>query len=1120
MTTPTSTGKSPNNVAKSRDDGKCALGGCSLMKAKIQLIPLRYGLVERLDPSSALAMPYKTTSRPLGIRLIRDGWLYVIVDKKPQAVMHEYRIQNGIVTQLLWEKGEITANKRESNVGEAVLVFPRLSKLYVNYSEVQWTAAKCAQVIKHKSEREYFMQAVDLTKTDPEKGAANLLTPSQAQKWIAEVAEQPSKERAVTGAKPEESQDYLWEQATHFKKTQLGALKKQVKAENERDHLYLVLQDDLGVLRDLAEHQDLVTGWISDWSDAEANQKKYVFGCYIESLYRVTGDSILKAAQGDPRFAELKDETTEEQRQSIVDYVNIKNQTHYSGAGTQRGAVAASKLRMRTSLGALYAKYEDLIDSIDDNADDALDGAKMGQDGINDLINRPAMEAFLKQQRTQLSRWNRRLDLITDDRVKLASEKRFHRSAWYFDSKLSNQIETSLATEYACLKDICRTDKATDAIAELIEKQPGFTVPTFFTLSLTDQKDFYAKMSSIVKTVRDIPLSTGDYKGIKDLSVEFKKLLNQDLPAAMNLSEDGITFDQTRSTVYEPAKQLRLANALEEAMQSVRSGQPIDPAKVLRHIPGAAWIDVLRTFGKEGMTLEFASAEQARAYKADSEKAGEIRKKMASLKNEIRQMLANERKGKAPKGSHRALIAQRKSIQQMLPPLEASIASAMRLVGEGPSKVGLKIKGLTSAQEVEFHRMAEDYRLNRPDKLKGLGKDIFKSAGGDIFASAVMVVQIMSFLTVQSEFSRKKDADFSDKLAVTNSFFSMLGGIFAAAQGISITTLTAAQRNYSSAAGKIKLAARFGRLTGGFGLAAYGFGASAAATSLYGEKGSVVKWTEALRSGDGGKLAGASMTLVGDSGQLAVNGWATVRTGQYMYEAASKVSEARAVAWATAGGRVLSVAARANLIGLGLTILQLGGEWIYNHYNKSELDKWLQQGAWGKKSLQRPLEEDRLQLADITAAPQVGLKNINGQPMAVISIPGITTSELDHVSFELEAYWLNNSPHYNWEPWTEPMAYQLNLLSTPDASLKMGLEIFQHEANAMHGLAIKLRYHPLAGNSAIREKYFQTMTLNAGKEKTIPSIPALRVRNASAPSLLVTTDLLNVPGSTQRLGKI
>ncbi|WP_236721960.1 toxin VasX [Pseudomonas frederiksbergensis] len=728
MTTPTSAGKNPNNVAKSRDDGKCAMGGCPLMKAKIQLIPLRYGLVERLDPSSALAMPYQLTSRPLGVRLIRDGWLYVIVDKKPQAVMHEYRVQNGIVTQLLWEKGEITANKRESNVGDAALIFPRLSKLYVNYSEVQWTAAKCAQVIKHKSEREYFMQAVDLTKADPEKGAANLLTPSQAEKWIAEVAEQPSKGPAVTGAKPEESKDYLWEQTPHFKKTQLGELKKQVKAECEHDHLYLVVQDDLGVLRDLAEHQDLVTGWISDWSDAEANQKKYVFGCYIESLYTVTGDTILNAAKGDPRFAKLKDETSDEQRQTIVDYVNVKNQSQYSGAGTHSGAIAASKMRMRTSLGPLYSRYDDLIETIEDNADDALNGAKMGQDGINDLIDRPAMEAFLKQQRAQLSRWNKRLDLITDDRVKLVGEERFHRSAWYFDPDFSNQLEGSLATEYACLKDICRTDKATEAIAELIEKQPGFTVPTFFTLSLTDQKDLHAKITSTIKSLRDTYMVKNDYQGAQTLSGKFGNQLGQNLAAAMHLSESGITFDQLRNTAYEPAKQLRLAGAMDEAMQALRSGQAIDPAKLLRRIPGSAWLDVLRAFGKGGITLEFASAGQIDTFKADMAKLTDLRQQMTSLKNQIRQTLAKERKGKAAKGSHKTLVTHRKTLQQTVTPLEGRVAQAMSPVGEGPGKAAFKIKGLNNTQVLEFQRMADDYRLKRP--FKGVSRAVFTSAGG------------------------------------------------------------------------------------------------------------------------------------------------------------------------------------------------------------------------------------------------------------------------------------------------------------------------------------------------------------------------------------------------------
>ncbi|MDX9678360.1 hypothetical protein QMK45_20850 [Pseudomonas zeae] len=143
MTTPTSAAKNPNNAAKSRDDGKCALGGCSLMKAKIQLIPLRYGIVERLDPSSALAMPYKLESRPLGIRLIRDGWLYVITEKKPEAVLHEYRVQNGIVTQLLWEKGEITANRRGSQDGRSHTDFSTLKQ---TLCELFRSAVDCSQM--------------------------------------------------------------------------------------------------------------------------------------------------------------------------------------------------------------------------------------------------------------------------------------------------------------------------------------------------------------------------------------------------------------------------------------------------------------------------------------------------------------------------------------------------------------------------------------------------------------------------------------------------------------------------------------------------------------------------------------------------------------------------------------------------------------------------------------------------------------------------------------------------------------------------------------------------------------------------------------------------------------
>lgn len=891
-----------------------------------------------------------------------------------------------------------------------------------------------------------------------------------------------------------------------FKLTQLGTLKKQVKAENERDHLYLVVQDDLGVLRDLAEHQDLVTGWISDWSDDEANQKKYVLGSYIQSLYTVTGETILNTAQGDPRFATLRDETDKEQRQSIVDYINLKNQTQYSGAGTHRGAIAATQLRMRTSLQALYSKYEDLIETIEGNADDALNGAKMGQEGINDLIDRPAMEAFIEQQQDHLRRWNRRLDLITDDRIKLVSEERFHRSAWYFDPESDDQLNTSLATEYACIKDICRTDDATEKLADLIEKQPGFSVPTFFTLSLADQKALNAKIMASVKSLRDTLMVKNDYAGAQELSGKFGNLLTQNLGAAMHLNENGMVLGQLRDTAYEPAKQLRLAAALDNAMQTLRSGQPLDPAKVLRDIPGSAWINVLRAFSTKGITLEFSSASQIDAFNRDIEKLVNLRQQMTSLKNQIKETLARERKGYATKGGYKPLVARRKAIQQMIGPLEGNVALAMSPVGDGPRKSAFIIKGLNNAQLIEFERMADDYRLARP--FKGVNSAIFISAGGDLFASAAAVLQIVNFATVAREYYSKESADSSDNLAFFNALFSMAGGTFSAAQGIAITGLSIAIGNYASVAGKIKMAAKLGRISGALSPLTYFFSAFAAGTSLVGENGSASRWTEALRSGNSAKLAGASMALTGDSGQLVVNGWALARSAQYTYGAMTTVGQARALAWVTAGAKLLSIFARANLIGLVVTGIQLGGEWLYNHNNKTQLDNWLLQGPWGKQNKNRSLAEERLLLADITSSPKVALEQINSKPMAVLRFPGITALELNDVNFGLSAYWLQNHQRNDWEPWSEPLLYQLSLLSAPDAPLQLGLEIFQNESNAQHGLALVLRYHAVPGNTAVREKRFETTTLNVQDGKLLSEVTVLKTRTNDAPWLLVSSDVL------------
>lgn len=1095
----------PNHADKARSDAKSPVGACPLMKNKVQLLPLRYGLVERLDPFAELSLPYRLKSRPLGIRLIRDGWLYVIVGKRPKAILQEYRIAGGVITRLLWNKAEVTADKREASVGEAQLIFSRDEPLHVAYSEVQWTAAKCAQVLGNVKERNHFMQAVDLGRVDCEKGAPDLLTTGQASRWLAEAAEKPAAMSAGEGMKPEETQDYAWEQVPLYRRIQLGLLKKNLNPQYENDHLYLVLRDDIGVLRDLATHQDLAAGWIIDWSSAEAIQKKYVIGCYIESLYRLNEQHVLSAAKQDPRFAKLEEEIDPDQRQSISDYINVKHQTQWQGPGTHSGAVAAARMRMRRSLGApLYARYEDFIESLDENAEDALEGAKLGQRGIDDLIDRPGMEVFLKHQRARLARWNERLDLITEDRVALVAAERFHRAAWYFDPRSSAQVEAALATEYACLKDICRTDKATDALAALLDKYPPLSVPGFYTLSHSDQIDMQAKLSSLIKGIRDTAMAGNDYSGANELSLQFKGLVEQRLPFIFNLSDAAITLDQVRSTAYEPAKQLRLAAAMDGAMQSLRDAAPLDPRSVLRALPGAAWLDVLRAFCRGGITLEFASASQIRTFESDIAQLTELRSKLTALKHKIRQTLAFERRGRVPHGSHRNLVAERKALTASMLPLESRIATALSPVGEGPSKAGVKIKGLNSGQVAEFQRMAEDFRLKRP--FKGLNSAVFSSAGADIFASAVAVWQICNFLTVSAEIGRKTERHSTDTSSFLNALFSMVAGVTAAAQGIAVTSLSVAVNNYASVAGKITIASRLGKLTASFGMPAYLFSMLAASTSL---KSNIDKFNEGMRRGDAGMLAGAGMASVGDAGQVGISSWALRRSGGIVIGVLKDSQQARAAAWAIAGGRLVSIAARANLIGLALTGLQLGGEWIYNRNNLTRLDEWLQQGPWGVRDAQRPLAAEHLRLATITAAPSAGLQPNKAAGLFLLQVPGVITADLDDSGISLAAYWLSDHQRNDWQAWTEPLLYQFKLISNLHEPLLLGLEIYPHEANAQHGLAIELRYPPLAGSNEIQIKHFESLTLNAQQGKPIAEVARLRVRTANAPSLPLTLETLD-----------
>ena len=1089
---------SANDAAKAsrHKEANDPVSPCPLMKKKVQLIPLRYGLVERLSPTD-IKLPYKTESKPMGIRLLRDGWLYIVIGNQADAILQEYRIENGLITQLLWNDTEVSADTREQNIGEAKLIFDKNVTLFTCYSEIQWTAVKCSQVIKSATERKYFMQSVSLSSANALTGSKDLLTPLQAKTWLAESTEPAASESAVKDALKEEFTDYAWEHKALFTPVEFGTLSADNEYEN--DHLYLVLNDDLGVLRDLASHQDLVVGWISQWAENDKLNQQYAEACYIETQITMTPEDL---AQSPLMTEEAKTELTDSHKQAIVDWIKAKQQADDLNATLQF-------FELKKLLGSeLSKKYVPLIFDLEQSHDASLNGVgwwnvlwddKAGVKGILDLINQPAMETFLEEQRAHLQRWNHRLDLITNDRVLLLDK--FYQAAWYFDANQSQQVLEALATEYSCIKDICRTDNATEKLAALLKDMPWLIYPTFYTLPHIDSLKLQENILTEIKKIKEAAIylfSNDTYKDVQTSSVQLNALISEKLKslAFINGVDEAITnFHQLNNAVYDPAKNLGLANSAQILLDDLNQNHAVDPNKVLRNISKATWLAILDAHATSGISIELATKSQVVAYKADIDKARRLRSENTRLKNIKREIKAAMRtKGKTP-DRVRLLTEtnqQFKANQASLGLLEPAIAKNMTPLGEGPSMVGIKMAGLSAVQANELKSLAQDsiYKVNQT---------LFKPGMLNSLAILIAFYQINNALNVWTGFIDQSIK--VSRLELTQVTSIAIGSSFGAAQGLFAARDLAALSNVTSATQKLQYGASLGRLTAFLGLVSYlGIGASSAIKA----KSAFYELKDAYQRGDQQLMLKSAISLGAETSLTAINGVALARTGSIILNVAGEATaELRAVAWAASSGKLLSIGIRCNLIGLAVTALQLGATvW----YNKSQLDsylRWMKTSSWGIAPDGKDLLASNLALARMVAKPSAELKVTPKGGALLLTFPSTTARELDQADIKLAAYWQTDLRNNTWEPWSQQLSGQWRLLSELDEPLTLAVPIYPNEQNAQHNIAIELHYSPSVTTEDIDIIRFQTSSLT--RARALDEVAMFKAPSLNAP--LVPLDI-------------
>ncbi|MET1068281.1 MAG: toxin VasX [Pseudomonas prosekii] len=1015
-------------------------GACPLRQTHVQLLPLRYGLVEKnLDPDNHLKLPYALDTRPLGIRLLRDGWLYVI--DSVTGHLHEYRVLNGLVSALLHKGAQVVGDQRAAIEERPALIFSRRSVLHVSFAEVQWTAAKCAQVIDSREERDHFMQAVDLGPVDCATGGEHLLTVEQTQQWLAEIAEAPtpSVENAESPDEPSpnavllptvqvsavpehERKPYLWEQPQRFREAHIGEFLGQVRPAYQDDTLFLVVPDDLGVLRDLADYQDVLVGWIDDWTNADNNERNYLLACYIESLSQLSPADVDKLSEvsNDPRakalFADLQqlpEADREQTRKTLLDYLNrggkvvppsvtatpeleqmrrdavdqayamnrfdglAPDATAYGRANAEADLRYYTREYFAASPSDFVERHLQTLVNLGKDNDlrirNLLEGSVFsGKRGVNDFIDRAAMDDELFQYRFDIGRWNTLLERITADRTMLVCAGRYHRSAWYYDAHEPAQLGQAFGAEYACLKDICRSDEASEKILGYLEKHPELTRPLFYTLPWRLQPEQAVQYTLLFNA------GMGVFNNLPRWLAELKKIEQPHLPALDDLPEHTRAVADAAQHSLSPALNMGLGRALEGFNLAAEKIPDLD--ELFQRLPKALYMRLLDAAKTTGVTFTVATAAEHAALQTNLKEILRERDYLKTLTRERNQITHN--KNRQGHKSPRAVELQGEigRVRGQLTQLEARLAGALspiaelpdqsvRLYGATPARAGVTLV-FPPAQQTEVRSLLKSIRMG-VSAVPNAG--LIRSEGMGLLVFLVQGVNLVSvYREMQSQTGNKR---VWKRLAGALVATGAAG--FTAAQSLSDTALKA--RSAELVAGLQRHAlqnvhVQMGKMHIGLGFFTYLLGFASSLSSL---KTQHQNWQQATRSGNVSAQRSAALAGLGAGGMATANAYGLSHTIHASFKVlTTRSAAARTVAWAAAGTRLSTVFFRFNLAGALFTVLELGSTWLFNRYNISDHDKWLKTTPWSLDADERgdhTLDEYKNYLGFLLHAPYVQL---------------------------------------------------------------------------------------------------------------------------------------------------
>ncbi|MES3677521.1 hypothetical protein QC589_16365 [Halomonas elongata] len=384
--------ESANRVADNQSDNDPGqeTGQCPLQKPDLQLVPVRYAMVE---PDQEVSLPGVSPSiqgdfRPNGIRPVRPGWLYLIHSSAPDELQ--------------------TFQVAPDGSGDPIIL-ERSGSIKVLYSQVELEEKRAALLLAKPEVQDEVMLTVNIGSYCPGNGTDHLLPPDQ----LSGVLADDLGERTVS----EERLDYgryQWTASADWQMAQAATITGNIQAEYREDSACLIVADVVARANDLVGAWTLIAGQEAGWLDEEP--EKHFAARAIDGFMQLDlNPMIARAGQGDiPEWLGAASESDREQLRRLMDLQNqydakhsedlVNSGGHPGFRSREQQALEAEVNSVSADLAArLGTDAESVRDFARETHDDYFErvyGSQEGdrwlaQQGIEDVIRLDEMRSFL-----------------------------------------------------------------------------------------------------------------------------------------------------------------------------------------------------------------------------------------------------------------------------------------------------------------------------------------------------------------------------------------------------------------------------------------------------------------------------------------------------------------------------------------------------------------------------------------------------------------------------------------------------------------------------------------------------------------------------------------------------